>query len=42
MAITRNFKEAIQARALRDPEFRAGLLKKVSKTCRPVIRRQEK
>ena len=27
MAITRNFKETIQARALHDPEFRAGLLK---------------
>ena len=27
MAITRNFKETIQARALRDPEFRTGLLK---------------
>ena len=27
MAITRNFKETIQARALRDPKFRAGLLK---------------
>ena len=27
MAITRHFKETIQARAQRDPEFRAGLLK---------------
>ncbi|TDJ58650.1 MAG: transcriptional regulator [Nitrospina sp.] len=27
MAITRQFKETIQARALRDPEFRVGLLK---------------
>ena len=27
MAITRNFKEIIQARALRDPKFRTGLLK---------------
>ena len=27
MAITRNFKETIQARALRDSEFRTGLLK---------------
>jgi len=27
MAITRNFKETIQARALRDPKFRTGLLK---------------
>ncbi|QPJ64010.1 MAG: transcriptional regulator [Candidatus Nitrohelix vancouverensis] len=27
MAITKNFKETIQARALRDPEFRHGLLK---------------
>lgn len=27
MAITRHFKETIQARARRDPEFRAGLLK---------------
>jgi len=27
MAITRNFKETIQARALRDPEFRAGLFR---------------
>ena len=25
MALTRNFKETIQARALRDPEFRRGL-----------------
>ena len=27
MAITRNFKETIQARALKDPKFRTGLLK---------------
>lgn len=27
MPITRDFKETIQARALRDPEFRAGLFK---------------
>ena len=27
MAITRSFKETIQARASRDPEFREGLLK---------------
>lgn len=27
MAITRHFKETIQARAQRDPEFRVGLLK---------------
>ena len=27
MAITKSFKETIQARALRDPKFRAGLLK---------------
>ena len=27
MAITRNFKETIHARALRDPKFRTGLLK---------------
>lgn len=27
MAITRNFKETIQARALRDAKFRTGLLK---------------
>ncbi len=27
MAITRNFKDTIQARALRDPKFRKGLLK---------------
>ncbi len=27
MAITRHFKETIQVRAKRDPEFRAGLLK---------------
>lgn len=27
MAITRNFKETIQARALRDKKFRTGLLK---------------
>lgn len=26
MAVTRNFKETIQARALRDPEFKKGLL----------------
>ncbi len=32
MAITRNFKETIQARALRDPEFRAGLLKESIET----------
>lgn len=27
MAVTRHFKETIQARALREPEFRAGLFK---------------
>jgi len=27
MAITRNFKETVQARALKDPEFREGLLR---------------
>ena len=27
MAVTRNFKDTIQARALRDPDFRYGLLK---------------
>jgi len=27
MAITRNFKETVQARALRDPEFREGMLR---------------
>ncbi len=27
MAITRNFKETIQARALRDPKFREGILR---------------
>ena len=27
MTITRNFKETVQARALRDPEFRGGLLR---------------
>jgi hypothetical protein len=27
MAITRNFKETIQARALKDSKFRTGLLK---------------
>ena len=27
MAITRDFKETIQARALRDPEFREGMLR---------------
>ena len=26
MIITRNFKETVRARALRDPEFREGLL----------------
>ncbi|MDA0691496.1 MAG: transcriptional regulator [Nitrospinae bacterium] len=32
MAITRHFKETIQARALRDPEFRRGLLKESIET----------
>jgi DNA-binding phage protein len=27
MAITRNFKETVQKRALRDPEFREGILR---------------
>ena len=27
MAITRDFKETVQARALRDPEFREGMLR---------------
>ncbi len=27
MAITRDFKESVQARALRDPEFREGMLR---------------
>ena len=27
MSITRNFKETVQARALKDPEFREGLLR---------------
>ena len=27
MVITRNFKDTVQARALRDPEFREGLLR---------------
>jgi len=27
MAITRNFKKTVQARALRDPEFREGILR---------------
>lgn len=27
MAVTRHFKETVQARALREPEFRAGLFK---------------
>ncbi len=28
MTLTRNFKETIQARAIQDPEFRAGLFQK--------------
>ncbi len=32
MAITKNFKETIQARALKDPKFRTGLLKESIKS----------
>ena len=37
MALTRDFKETVQARAQRDPAFREGLLKEGSSACWPVM-----